>query len=137
VDFLTVWIRDDPGLKADLNFTKEKRTGRLELFFRLASKVAAHDRILSVYKSAKDAGLTFTAQDYKIFLRGFSKDPDLFNRVVKEVFQDMGADGAAPQEGHFKELLKAASVQGDIASVLETFRILESRYSRISTQPGS
>jgi hypothetical protein len=124
-----VWIRADDRRNADPKFKTEKKAGRMQLFFKLANKVAVHDRILSVYKSGKDAGLAFTAQDYLMFLRGFSKNPDLFNRVVKEVWQDMEADGAAPQEQHFKELLKVAAIQGDISSALETFRLLETRCS--------
>ena len=124
MDFLTVWIREDPNSQGG------KQVGRLELFFRLASKVAIHDRILSVYKSAKQAGLMFTPEDYTMFLRGFSKDPDLFNQVVKDVWRDMEADGVKPQDGHFKELLKVAAVQGDVTSAMTTFRVLETRYPR-------
>ena len=107
----------------------------MKMYFTLAAKVLDNERLLAIYKSAKEGGISLTADDYHQYLRGFSKQPEIFNHVAQEVWQDMADDGIEPRIGHFKELLKAASVQGNVPAAMEAFRALEDRYYHMRIQP--
>jgi hypothetical protein len=99
----------------------------MEMYIKLAAKLRDRDRILQIYKSAKQGRISLLYGDYHKYLQSFSKEPEIFNRLVGEVWEDMANDEIQPRAGTFKEILKAAVVQGDIPAAIETFRLLETR----------
>jgi len=125
VECLTVWIRQGSGPQP------ESDNRRMEMYLTLAAKLLDNERLTAIYKSSKETGISLTSKEYHRYLWGFSKQPEIFDHVAREVWRDMAVAGIELQARHFKEVLKAAGMQGNILTAIKAFRRLEEKYSHV------